>query len=340
MTMGFDLTAALVSIQELAFGFVKQLPYFLIAIAVYAGFHLAARLARRVIKNLAGRRRRHVNVALVLGRLAEGGLMLMGVLVAMVIAIPSFKPGQLIQILGISGVAIGFAFRDILQNFLAGILILLTEPFRLGDQIVVGGFEGTVEEIETRATSIRTYDGRRVVIPNSNLFTQSVTVNTAFDKRRLQYDVTIGYGDDIGHAQRVMLGALGDVHGVMREPAPEALVTELAASGVTIRARWWINPPRRLDVVKSMSDALHAMKDALTVEGIDLPYMTQTILLHDQTDQTDGDRAQQREGWPAGKGPSPQPRSIAAVLQRRAEAGAPREKTAKPVPAGADGSRS
>ena len=94
------------------------------------------------------------------------------------IAIPSFQPAQLIQLLGISGVAIGFAFLDILQNFLAGILILLTEPFRLGDQIVVGGYEGTVEEIETRATSIRTYDGRRVVIPNSNLFTESVTVNT------------------------------------------------------------------------------------------------------------------------------------------------------------------
>ncbi len=98
------------------------------------------------------RRRKHANLALVLGRLTEGGLMLLGVLVALVIAVPSFQPAQLIQILGISGVAIGFAFRDILQNFLAGILILLTEPFRIGDQIIVNNFEGTVEEIEARGS--------------------------------------------------------------------------------------------------------------------------------------------------------------------------------------------
>jgi small conductance mechanosensitive channel len=117
-----------------------------------------------------------------------------------------FQAGDLIQLLGISGVAIGFAFRDILQNFLAGILILLTEPFQIDDQIVFKGFEGTVENIETRATTIRTYDGRRIVIPNSELFTNSVTVNTAFDNRRLEYDVGIGYGDDIrANASKLLL---------------------------------------------------------------------------------------------------------------------------------------
>ena len=242
--------------------------------------------------------------------------MLVGALVALVIAIPSFKPAQLIQILGISGVAIGFAFRDILQNFLAGILILLTEPFRLSDQIVVGAYEGTVEEIETRATSIRTYDGRRVVIPNSELFTLSVTVNTAFETRRLQYDVGIGYGDDIAHARAVIIEALGGVHGVLHEPAPEALVVDLAGSTVNIRARWWINPPRRTDVVR-IDEALHAIKDALTAAGVDLPFPTQQILFHDQTERTDGDRARQREGWPAGPGPVPGPRSVAGTLLKR-----------------------
>jgi small conductance mechanosensitive channel len=190
--MSIDLTATLNSLRAMAIGFLEQLPYLVLAVLVYALFHIAARLARRAIRHFTRQRRHHQNVGLVLGRLAEGGLILIGVLVALVVAVPSFKPGQLIQILGISGVAIGFAFRDILQNFLAGLLILLTEPFQLGDQIIVSGYEGTVEEIETRATLIRTYDGRRVVIPNSDLFTQSVTVNTAFSVRRLQYDVGIG----------------------------------------------------------------------------------------------------------------------------------------------------
>ena len=316
--MNFDLSAATQSLRGLAVGFFQQLPYIVIAVIVFVLFYLAARLTRRVIRALTEKRRKHRNVGLVLGRLAEGGLMLVGVLVALVIAIPSFQPAQLIQILGISGVAIGFAFRDILQNFLAGILILLTEPFRLGDQIVVGSYEGTVEEIETRATSIRTYDGRRVVIPNSSLFTESVMVNTAFDKRRLQYDIGIGYGDDIARARAVITEALAGVHGVLPDPAPEALVVALAGSSVNIRARWWINPPRRTDVVKSTDEALHAIKDALTAAGIDLPFPTRQVLFHDQTEESDGDRATQREGWPSGTGHVPGPRSIAAALLHRA----------------------
>ena len=308
---------ALRSLQGMAVGLLQQLPYIAIALVVFMAFYFAARLTRHGIARFTDRRQRHHNVGLVLGRLAEGGLMLMGALVALVIAIPSFQPAQLIQILGISGVAIGFAFRDILQNFLAGILILLAEPFRLGDQIVVGSYEGTVEEIQTRATSLRTYDGRRVVIPNSNLFTQSVIVNTAFEKRRLQYDVGIGYGDDIARAQEAIRGALAHVHGVLQDPAPEALVVDLAGSSVNLRARWWINPPQRSDVMASTDQALRAIKQALTEQGIDLPFPTRQILFHDQTEATDGDRSRQREGWPAGSGDVPRQHSIAGALLRR-----------------------
>lgn len=317
--MNFDLSEASASLQGMVAAFLNRLPYVLIAVVVYLIFHIAARTTRRVIRHFTERRRKHRNVGLVLGRLAEGGLMLLGVLVAMVIALPSFQPAQLIQLLGISGVAIGFAFRDILQNFLAGILLLLTEPFRIGDQINVNKFEGTVEEIQTRATTIRTYDGRRVVIPNSNLFTESVIVNTAFERRRLQYDIGIGYGDDIAHAKDVILRALQNAHGITQDPPPEALVVDLAGSTVNIRARWWIQPPKRSDVIASFDDALHAIKDALTAEGIDLPFPTQQVLFHDQTETTDGDRARQREGWPAGKAKVPGPRSIAGALLARRE---------------------
>jgi small-conductance mechanosensitive channel len=206
-------------------------------------------------------------------------------------------------------VAIGFAFRDILQNFLAGILLLLTEPFQLDDQIVVGDLEGTVEDIETRATTIQTYDGRRVVIPNADLFTQSVTVNTAFDVRRSEYNVGIGYGDDIGQAMILMLEAIKGIDGVSEEPAPDVLVVELGDFSVNIRARWWTDS-RRANVLAVQSKVIAAMKGALLENGIDLPFPTQQVLFHDQTEETDGDRARQREGWPAGKGPVPKGRPI------------------------------
>ena len=300
--MSFDLSTTFHSLQGMATGFAARLPYIAVALIVYALFHLAAAAARRIITRLTQRRRSHRNAGLVLGRLAQGALMLVGVLIGLVIALPSFEPGQLVQLLGISSVAIGFAFRDILQNFLAGILILLTEPFRIGDQIIVGKFEGTVDNIETRATFIRTYDGRRIVIPNSTLFTESVIVNTAFDKRRLQYDIGIGYGDDIGEATTVILETLAGVPVIEQDPKPEVLVVDLAASQVTLRVRWWISPSRRSEAVASTHQVLLTLKAALTEAGIDLPFPTRQILWHDQTEEADGDRSRQREGWPRRQG--------------------------------------
>ena len=256
---------------------------------------------------------------MVLGRLAQGAVILLGLFVALSIVVPTFRAGDLVQLLGISGVAIGFAFRDILQNFLAGILILLTEPFQIDDQIVFKNFEGTVENIQTRATTIRTYDGRRIVIPNAELFTNAVTVNTAFENRRVQYDVGIGYGDDIDQAKELILEAIASVDGVLREPSPDALVMELAGSSVNIRARWWIKPPRRADALDMQDKVLTAIKKKLFANGIDLPFPTQQILFHDQTEETDGNRSRQREGWPAGNKEVPKPRSIGGSLKTLAE---------------------
>ena len=206
--MNAEISAAWNKIQATIDGFIALLPNIVLAFVVFILFFFAARWLKSIVKRLTRRHRQARNLGMVLGRLAQGFALLIGLFVALSIVIPTFKAGDLIQLLGISGVAIGFAFRDILQNFLAGILILLTEPFQIDDRIVFKDFERTVENIETRATTIRTYDGRRIVIPNSELFTNSVTVNTAFDTRRIEYDVGIGYGDDVEEAKRLMLVGL------------------------------------------------------------------------------------------------------------------------------------
>ena len=305
--------------QAMLDGFIALLPNLILALIVFFIFFFVARTIKRVVRTLTRDRRQARNLGMVLGRLAQGTTILVGLFIALSIVIPSLKANDLVQLLGISGVAIGFAFRDILQNFLAGILILLTEPFQIDDQIVFKGFEGTVENIQTRATTIRTYDGRRIVIPNSELFTNSVTVNTAFEHRRLQYDVGIGYGDDIDEVRRLILEAMYQTNGVLEMPAPDAIVVQLAGSTVNIRARWWVDPPRRADVLDLQDRVLTNIKNKLTANGIDLPFPTQQILFHDQTEATDGDRTQQREGWPAGKGKVPQSRSISRSLKQLAE---------------------
>ncbi|BAY89311.1 MULTISPECIES: mechanosensitive ion channel family protein [unclassified Tolypothrix] len=317
--MNAEISAVWQQIQGMIDGFIVLLPNLVLALIVFVIFFLIARAIKRMVKRVTRNRRQARNLGLVLGRLAQGTTILVGLFIALSIVIPTFRAGDLVQLLGISGVAIGFAFRDILQNFLAGILILLTEPFQINDQIVFKNFEGTVESIETRATTIRTYDGRRIVIPNSELFTNSVTVNTAFESRRLQYDVGIGYGDDIDQAKQLILEAMHSLDEVLSDPAPDVLVMELAESTVNIRARWWIKPPRRADDLASRDRVLTAIKKTLTANGIDLPFPTQQILFHDQTEETDGDRSRQREGWPAGNREVPKPRRISNSLRLLAQ---------------------
>ena len=323
--------------------FLSLLPKILIGLVVFVALYFLAQGVQKLIEHFGRKPGRRHNAAVVIGRLAKAGIILTALLIALSIMIPSFTAGQLVNLLGIGSVAIGFAFRDIFQNFLAGILLLLTEPFRVGDQIVVNNYEGTVEDIQTRATFIRTYDNRRIVIPNSDLFTQSVTVNTAYKTRRLEYDVGIGYGDDIDRARALILEAIHDEAtkhegGVIEDPAPDCIVVDLAESSVNLRARWWIDPPQRGNALDQRDKILTAIKNKLNENGIDLPFPTRQVLFHDQTEETDGDRAHQREGWPAGKGEAPKPRGIAAALRQLAEARA-RLANAHPQPGDPDGDR-
>lgn len=300
-------------VQDMVTGFFTALPGMVLGIVVFGLFYVAARWIKRVVRRVAQAAELSPGAEMVLGRLARWSVIGIGLLVSLTVAVESFEPGQLIQLLGIGSVAIGFAFHDILQNFLAGILLLLTEPFKIGDQIIVNNFEGTVENVETRATTLKTYDGRRVVIPNASLFTESVTVNTAFPVRRTDYTIGIGYSDDVVEATRLILDVMGEADGVLEELAPDVLVDELGDFSVNLRARWWTGSVRA-DVLRIQSEVVSGIKQRLVENGIDLPFPTQQVLFHDQTEETDGDRSRQREGWPPGKGAVPEPRGIAMTL--------------------------
>lgn len=288
-------------------GFIRILPNLAVALLLFLLFVGLAVAAKYAVKRWA-RRRHRANLGEVLGGFVKAAVIALGALLALTIVLPSVKPGDLLAGLGIGSVAIGFAFKDILQNWLAGVLILLRQPFRPGDQIAVERFEGLVDRIDTRVTAIRTYDGRLALIPNSDVYTNAVIVNTAFDKRRSQYDVGIGYGDHTDKAKQVILSTVQSVEGVESEPAPDVLIVDLAASWVTLRPRWWTNS-RRADVVEVKSRVIEAIKLALDEAGIDMPFETVVQLFHDQTDEKDGVRGAQREGWPKPPDEESRPRS-------------------------------
>ena len=311
-----NLAAAWSKVEGILQGAVALLPNFVIAVVVFTILVLVARIASSLVRHAIVSRGR-ANLGQVLGKLVFWASLIVAAAISTTIVVPSLRAGDLIAGLGIGSVAIGFAFKDILQNLLAGVLILIRQPFRVGDQIEVEGYEGTVERIETRATMLKTYDGQRVVIPNSDIYTEAVTVRTAFDERRSEYDIGIGYGDDIAEAKRHIMKAVKSIDGVAKEPEPEVLPWDLAPSWVTLRARWWTDP-RTSNRVHVHAGVIESVKAALDEAGIDMPFETQVQLFHDQTEEIDGDRDGQREGWPAGdKPPKPRWRAAAASNSRK-----------------------
>ena len=155
---------------------ISLLPNLALAVVVMGIFVIVASAGKSLVRRMSQRRRKHRNLAVLLGQLTHTTVVIFGFLVSLSVVAPSFQAADLIKVLGIGSVAIGFAFQNILQNFLAGILLLLSEPFQVGDWIQVTGLEGRVEDIQTRATIVSTADQQRVVIPNATLFTNPVVV--------------------------------------------------------------------------------------------------------------------------------------------------------------------
>ena len=269
------------SANEILIGFVERIPYFVAAIIVMFIFWLLSKIFKKVIGKLLGSRSSHQNLVKVFQRVGGALIIFIGFMIAMVVAIPGFTPAKLIGALGIGSVAIGFAFKDIFQNLLSGILLLLSEPFRIGDQIVSGNYEGTVEDIKIRATVIRTYDGRQVVIPNSDLYTSALTVNTAYKQRRLQLAVGIGYADDIDEAKAQIMQALDGSDTVSKNASPTIIAVNLGDSTVDLVIRWFIDDGTQANKVKSIDQVLIKVKTALDSAGIDMPFPVRTLDLSD-----------------------------------------------------------
>jgi len=174
--MSVDFSAAWNTGAKIVNQSIALIPNLVLALVIFVVFLVIGSIGRSLVRRFAIRHRKHQGIALLLGRLVNTSVVILGFLVALSVVAPSFQASDLIKILGIGSVAIGFAFQNILQNFLAGILLLLQEPFIIGDFISVTGIEGTVYDIQSRATIITTNEGRQVIIPNAIIFTSPVAV--------------------------------------------------------------------------------------------------------------------------------------------------------------------
>ena len=254
-------------------GWLDALVFALPSLAIAAVLVLLAwalgKLADRIVRRRLAARGRE-DLGQLLGGLLKWALVLTALAFGATMVFPSLAPGDLFAGLGVSSVAIGFAFKDILQNWLAGLLLLLRRPFEPGDQIEVSGFEGTVEHIETRSTMIRTYDGQRVVIPNSEVYGDAVLVKTHDDLRRSQVEVVIGFKEDIPRVRGLLLDAINAVPGVKQDPRSDVLVWDMERTGVELRCRWWTQAFRK-NVVETHSAVVEAIHGCLQRNGVSRP---------------------------------------------------------------------
>lgn len=215
-------------------------------------------------------RRQTPSFATVMSKIGGWVFLTVVVLIAMAITFPSVRPVDLLAGLGFFSIAVGFAFQDILENTLSGMLLLFRQPFRSGDQIEVMGQSGTVEGITIRETRIIRFDGELVVIPNRDVYKNEIVVHTYRADHRQQFVVGIAYENDAAEATEVIVAALRSVDGIRLEPPPTALVENLNVSTVDIVAMFWTSA-RRFDSLRVKDAAIKAVKLRLESAGIEMP---------------------------------------------------------------------
>jgi len=184
----------------------------------------------------------------------------------------------LIAALGVGGLAISLAAQDTLSNVIAGVMIMLDQPFRVGDRIEIAelGTWGDVVDIGLRSTRIRTRDNRMVIVPNNTISTDQI-VNYSFpDPRfRIQIEIGIGYGQDIEKVRNIIINTVSQVEGVLPEKPVDALYVNMSPSAMTFRVRWWIHS--YVDTRRMFDRVNTALQKSLDEAGIDMPFNTMDI---------------------------------------------------------------
>ncbi len=256
--------------------FLGHLPQIAVALVVLALTWLVARGVDALLRRSFARARVREALGELLRRLAYIGVWTAGLLVAAIVVFPNLTPASALAALGLGSIAIGFAFKDIFENFLAGVLILLREPFRLHDFIECNGFEGYIEDINIRDVNIRQVDGQRVVIPNAVLFQNPVVVRTDQERRRVTITCGVAYGEDVDRAREVIRRAVEGLRTVDGERSVQIFAQAFGESSIDFEVTWWTGS-KPLEIRVSKDEVVAAVKRALDEAGIEIPFPYRTL---------------------------------------------------------------
>lgn len=255
---------------------IGQVPSWIAGFIVFVATIFIAKIAKAAVEAKISDQidEEHQEVLILAGRVTYFGILTIGVTVALKIA-----GIDLTTILAAIAFGIGFALRDLISNFLAGVFILISRQFTIGDFIKVGATIGKVMEIQTRATILKAFDGTKVIVPNSEIFTKQVVSFTTNPLRRVVIPLYISYEADIKYAMQIALRVLKKHPKILKKPAPSVIMKNYGDSTLDLEARFWVGS--RDGWIKIKSAVMHKLWESFNNAGIIVPYN----VMHIETNQ-------------------------------------------------------
>ncbi len=258
---------------------ISFVPRMLVEAILFCLFYALALLIRQAMRKILGRADQIPWVVRVLiGRTIYLSILLLGVLVALSAA--DVDVTAVITSLGVAGFALGFALKDILENFISGILLLFARPFEVGDQVTLGNYEGTVADIQLRTTTLHTYSGEVVVIPNSDVYTHPVVNKTRLGTRRYEVEFATSLTADARQVEEEALRAVREHSEIREDPPPLVRVNHIDSQNdsVTWRLLFWAEPTKATEV-EVRSDVIQRIKRSLFDAGVPVPSSVTLVAL-------------------------------------------------------------
>lgn len=254
-----------------------MIPLIISAIIVIIAAFILSKFITGVILFRLSKRDLNREVLILIGRMCTYGIIFVGILAATEIV--GLNLGSLIAFLG---VGIGFALKDLLSNFIAGIMILTQKKFKIGDTIKLGDILGKITEIETRTTQIKSFDGTLLIIPNAQMITAVIENFSANEMRRVSFEVGVHYNTPLQESIQLAIASVKKHQKVMPEPATNVIATEFADSAIILKVLFWVETTTSWIQVKS--EVIQQLKLDFDAAGIEIPFPIQTLTLDSNDD--------------------------------------------------------
>lgn len=266
----WEIAPAIEQLEELGRDFIQLLPLLVVGILVVMLTYGLARLSAMLSRQFAERRIESQLLQQVLANAIAVLVMLTGLYIALKVSGLTRLAVTVLGGTGLVGLALGFAFRDIAENYLASILISLNRPFSVGDLIELEGHKGFVRRVTTRGTLLLTIEGNHIQIPNNTVYKSVVTNYSSSPRIRKDFMIGIGYEDSVTGAQEIVLNTLENHESVLKDPPPLVLVDSLGAATVNLKIFYWLDG-KRFDAASVSSALMRRAKSALFEAGISMP---------------------------------------------------------------------